>query len=383
MNKPKVYEKHNSFAGIRHKTHLPNVLNRIERMQQKMDTMDVDEKMKAVIQQACGELHGKADVHGSHAAFMLHSNVIEEINRLHDNELPRYLFYRFRYETYPQRKILDNFPPCLQVEPASVCNYRCIFCYQIDKEFTKKGNGHMGMMALSTFKRIIDEAEGKCEAITLASRGEPFACPDIKEMLAYTRGKFLALKLNTNASLLDEEKCHAILEAGVSTLVFSADAAAEPSYSQFRVGGNLERVLENVKMFKRIKESHYADSRMITRVSGVKVPGTPELDEMEKFWGELVDQVAFVNYNPWENAYVAPENDIVTPCSDLWRRMFVWWDGTVNPCDVDYMSTLTPGNIEENSLSELWLSEGYMQLREKHREKRRRDCSPCKGCVLV
>ena len=27
------------------------------------------------------------------------------------------------------------------------------------------------------------------------------------------------------------------------------------------------------------------------------------LEDMGKFWGNLVDQVAFVNYIPWENVY--------------------------------------------------------------------------------
>jgi hypothetical protein len=47
-------------------------------------------------------------------------------------------------------------------------------------------------------------------------------CPDIKEMLVYTRDKFFNLKINTNASLLDEKISHAILESGVKTLAFSA-----------------------------------------------------------------------------------------------------------------------------------------------------------------
>src|SRR5207247_4422898 len=75
------------------------------------------------------------------------------------------------------------------------------------------------------------------------SRGEPLACPLIKEMLSYLRGKFLALKMNTNASLLDEVKCHAILASEMNTLVFSADAAAEPAYSRSeerRVGKECE-----------------------------------------------------------------------------------------------------------------------------------------------
>ena len=78
-------------------------------------------------------------------------------------------------------------------------------------------------------------------------------CPDIKEMLAYTREKFLNLKINTNASLLNERISHSILESGVKTLVFSADAADTNLYSKLRVNGKLERMLKNIKRFKEIQ----------------------------------------------------------------------------------------------------------------------------------
>ena len=80
--------------------------------------------------------------------------------------------------------------------------------------------------------------------------------------------------------------------------------------------------------------------------------------------GGLVDQVAFVDYNPWENSYEKISNDIKEPCSDLWRRMFIWWDGKINPCDVDYKSLLSVGNIKENNISNLWLSKKYNEYRE-------------------
>src|SRR5205823_4938505 len=145
-------------------------------------------------------------------------------------------------------------------------------------------------------------------------------------------GKFLALKINTNASHLDERKAHAILQAGFNTVVFSADAAVEPLYSKLRVNGKLETVLRNVEQFQNIRAREYADTRVITRVSGVRYSDDQNLPEMEAAWGDLVDQVAFVDYNPWENTYERELNDVTTPCSDLWRRMFVWCDGRVNPC---------------------------------------------------
>jgi len=378
-----TYKKQDSFVGIRYHGPVADVLSRVLAVPEKLARSGMTDYQQAQVRAACDELLDLAPAHGDGPPFTLQSYVIEEINRLPDAALPLYLFYRYRYETFPQRKVLDDFPPCIQVEPTSVCNYRCVFCYQIDDDFTKKNSGHMGMMSLETFKRIVDEAAGRCEAVTLASRGEPLICPKIEEMLKYASGKFLALKLNTNAWFLDEAKSHAILQADMNTVVFSADAASEPTYSQFRVGGTLDRVVKNIRRFREIQAKHYSKSRTITRVSGVQIPGTPDLDEMEKFWGDLVDQVAFVKYNPWENTYEQPVNRIATACSDLWRRMFVWWDGIVNPCDVDYKSTLAVGNVGKRGLSDLWRSEGYMRLRGRHLQKQRSQCAPCNRCTVI
>ena len=379
----KIYKKQNSFSEIHHRDELQDVLPRIKKLDRGLEEINLTSYQKKILKIAIGEIFGRIKPLDNASPFGLHSFNMAEIQKLSDAELPRFLFYRYRYEMFPQRLQIDEFPPCLQIEPASICNYRCLFCYQIDEEFTKKNNGMMGMMPLDLFKRVIDEAQGKCEAVTLASRGEPLICPDFGPMIKYAGGKFLALKLNTNAWFLNEKLCYAILEAGVNTVVFSADAASEPTYSRLRVNGNLEKVYANIKKFRDIREKYFPHSKVITRVSGVKVPSTDSLEDMGKFWGELVDQVAFVNYNPWENSYKQVVNEITTPCSDLWRRMFVWWDGTVNPCDVDFKSTLSIGNLKSDSLSSLWNSSKYTSLRESHQGKKRSQCEPCARCAFV
>ena len=105
---------------------------------------------------------------------------------------------------------------------------------------------------------------------------------------------------------------------------------------------------------------------------------------MERVWGDFVDQVAFVAYNPWEDAYHAAPNGIETPCTDLWRRLFVWWDGTANPCDVDFKTTMPVGKLQDaKSLREVWRSSSYEGLRTDHLNKRRGAHTPCAGCVVV
>tara|TARA_Y100001970_G_C14182543_1_gene830650 strand:+ start:73 stop:1230 length:1158 start_codon:yes stop_codon:yes gene_type:complete len=315
--------------------------------------------------------------------FEIKPNVVKEIQTLNSDQIPKYLVHRYRYEIHPQIRIYDDYPPYLQIEPTSICNYRCVFCYQTDNTFNKRSFGHMGHMTLDTFKKIVDQAEGNIEFISLASRGEPLLCPDFIKMLDYTRDKFFNLKINTNASLLDDNMSHAILKSGVKTLVFSADAADSTLYSKLRVNGKLERIVKNIKNFREIKRKNYPNSKIITRVAGVKVNNQQNLRDMEAFWSDMVDQIAFVDYMPWENVYDSKLSEINTPCSDLWRRMFIWWDGKVNPCDVDYKSKLSVGNIMEKNISNLWKSENYKKLRTEHGSNKRKNYSPCNRCVLV
>jgi hypothetical protein len=383
-NRP-VYEKHNSFVEIRHQNRdaLAMATKRIANARDRVDLIgEMSEAHQQIFNDACRDLF-EPDPLCSQPKFCLSPSVVEEISTYPDSDLPRYLVHRYRYEVFPQRKILDEYPPYLQIEPSSVCNFRCVFCFETDPTFTDKSQGYMGQMSLDLFKQIIDQAVGNVEFISLASRGEPLICRDIVPMLEYTRGKFLNLKINTNASLLDEEKCHAILSGGVKTVVFSADAADEPLYSKLRVNGNLSVVLKNIERFQKIRETQYPDLPVITRVSGVKFSDEQDIGSMQTVWGGLVDQVAFVQYNPWENVYSQPANDLSKPCSDLWRRMFVWWDGKANPCDVDYKSTLSQGSIEELCLSELWRASGYEALRADHINSKRKSRKPCAACTVV
>ena len=340
------------------------------------------EYQKKIIFQALNDLTNQND-NEKNDKFKLKQISISELGSLGEEYYLDYIFHRYRYEIFPKKKIIDEYPPCLQIEPSSICNYRCVFCFETDKSFTNKKNGFMGTMNINVFKQIIDKAYNNIQFITLASRGEPLVSKSFIKMLKYTENKFLNLKLNTNASLMTEEICHAILSDTVKTLVISADAADENLYKKIRVNGTLKKVLKNIELFNNIKEKHYKNSKIITRVSGVKFSKEQDFDSMVKLWKNLVDQVAFVQYNPWENCYLAPETKIKDPCSDLWRRMFIWWDGKINPCDVDYKSNLSIGQFKEKNLNFFWNSKKYNDLRKLHLNKSRNKITPCKSCSLI
>ena len=164
-------------------------------------------------------------------------------------------------------------------------------------------------------------------------------------------------------------------------MVFSIDAASKELYEKLRVNGKFEKTIKNVERFNEIKAKHYPNSRLVTRISGVKVNEMQDVDSMTEFWSNHADIVAFTNYMPWESSYTNPINDFKLPCTELWRRLFVWWDGKVNPCDYDYKSMLSRWNSNEIKITDIWNSKEYSDMRISHLNESRNELEPCNRCV--
>ena len=316
--------------------------------------------------------------------FKLNSQELLFLQKNSKDKWMDYLIYRYKFRTFPIEKIVSDFPLYVLIEPVSTCNLRCTMCFQIDKTFTKKP--FMGTMNMDFFKNIIDDCyKNGTKAITLASRGEPTLHPKLGEMLEYASGKFYELKLNTNATKLNEKLIHNILSSGVNELVYSVDESEKDKFEKLRVNANFEEVLKNIMKFKEIREKHYKDSKTTTRISGVLVGDNQDVKKITSFWEQYVDHVVFVKcQNRWDTYNNNPDNE-VSPCNYLWERMYIWFDGIANPCDVDYKSYLKLGKLDytNNSIRDLWHSNEFKELRKKHLTKQRKSFNPCDRCGLT
>ena len=298
-----------------------------------------------------------------------------------ENKWAEYLSYRYKFKNYPREQILKNFPPYVLLEPTSICNIRCVMCFQVDRSFSSNKD-FLGRMPWDIFTKAVDEiADNNCNAITLASRGEPTLHPQLGEMLAYIQSKdILDVKLNTNATVLTAELARSILNAGVNEVVFSVDAGTKETYELIRVKGKFDNVVKNIQTFKTIRDTEYRNPKTTTRITGVKVRDDQDIDQMVNFWDQYVDEVAIKPASARWDSYNNDLSHKSSPCNELWERIYVWYDGTLNPCDFDYKSFLSPGNLRELTISEAWNSPIYNKIRQNHLDSKRSKCFPCDRC---
>jgi radical SAM protein with 4Fe4S-binding SPASM domain len=303
------------------------------------------------------------------------------VNLKNYNDMFKYIVFRYKFRVYPIGKVVTDFPIYVLIEPVSSCNLRCPFCFQTDKKFTRKP--FAGIMEMELFKRVVDECEDNgVGAITLASRGEPTLHPNFTEMLEYLKDKFFEIKINTNGTRLTDEICHSIFKNNINDIVLSIDTEKKELFEELRKNASFFEVLKNVKNLNRIRKEFYPNSRTIIRISGVQCRDEQDSVGFANFWGKWSDEITISKIEErWDTYNNVKTPELTTPCNYLWERFYVWQDGTCNPCDVDYMSKLSPGKIDTDiSIRDIWNSEEYKNIRLSHMKGLRSDHNPCDRC---
>ena len=95
-------------------------------------------------------------------------------------------------------------------------------------------------------------------------------------------------------------------------------------------------------------------------------------------YSNYFDEVGLVSVAERWDTYNNQPSDQDDVCGQPFEKLYIWQDGVMNPCDADYKSYLTPGNVKSISLAEGWANLGKLRsdMLKGHRTKN----IPCDRC---
>jgi len=143
-----------------------------------------------------------------------------------------------------------GYPISISFEPTTSCNLRCPECPSGMRAFTRP----TGMLKKDFFRQTIDEIHKELLYLIFYFQGEPFLNPDFLEMVKYAHDKGIYTATSTNAHYLNDEKAKRTVESGLDRLIISIDGTTQDVYKQYRVGGNLEKVLQGARNIVKWKK---------------------------------------------------------------------------------------------------------------------------------
>lgn len=264
----------------------------------------------------------------------------------------------------------DTFPERIVLEPTAYCNLQCSMCPHPSMKRDK------GIMDIGLFRKIADEvaATDKQTALWFALLGEPLSLgPYLFEMIGYAKEKGIQqTSLNTNVTkFMTDEVIELIHKSGLDNIYLSIDAFTQATYSKVRVGGNLNQTTDGCfRLLERAKKEAWQKPKIYVQFI-VMDENEHEVEAFREFW---LKQDAIVKIRPkltW-GAFSGLEahnldnlhSDRI-PCSWLIRGLIVLWDGRVAQCDGDNEGKFSPGNLNHETIKDVWNGE-LKRRREKH-----------------
>jgi heme b synthase len=127
------------------------------------------------------------------------------------------------------------------------CNLKCVHCRSSSGLEAK---GHPDF-TLDEAKRVLDDIASYGKPVVVLSGGEPLLRPDVFEIATYGTGLGLRMCLATNGTLVTQEICGKIKEAGIKMVSLSLDGASAQVHDDFRCQpGAFAGTLNAAKLFR-------------------------------------------------------------------------------------------------------------------------------------
>lgn len=289
-----------------------------------------------------------------------------------------WLFHRYDHiRSYIHRDSeVKGYPLELVVELTNRCNLNCKICPR-----DKMGRS-LGDMSFNLFKKIVDEIKGKVEMVDLCFAGESLLNPEVFRIIKYAKENGIKTFVQTNCMNLDSDTAEKIIQSGLDLLVLSIDAYSEDVYKKIRLGGEFQKVVENAKNFLRMKNNNGGKPYTIAQMVYTQ-ENKNEVKDFYSYWKKNgADAVRIKPFNSRAGLVdvfnVQFQNQ--KPCIRLWRGMAIYWDGKVVPCCMDYQGRYIVGDVNKESILDIWNSERMKSLRELHITGNKKESELCKNC---
>jgi len=293
-------------------------------------------------------------------------------------------------------------PISIAIEPTTSCNLRCPECPSGKREFTRP----TGMLKEDFFKETMDELHKDLLYLIFYFQGEPYLHPKFLEMVRYASEKGIYTATSTNAHYLNDENSRKTILSGLDRLIISIDGTTQETYAAYRIGGNLEKVIEGTKNIIHWKKELKSKTPHIIFQFLVVKPNEHQIKEVKKLgkelgvnavWLKTAQVYDYENGNPLipsidkysrykevqsstsEIRYEI-KNELLNHCWKLWHSCVITWDGLVVPCCFDKDAKHQLGDLKKISFKELWQGEKYQSFRAAVLRSRK-EIDICKNCT--
>lgn len=274
---------------------------------------------------------------------------------------------------------VDAPPAIFSFELTNHCPFRCIMCARTNN--MTRAEGHM---SFDTFKKAVDEfvalnpEYARTQDVWLHGFGESLVHPEFGRFMRYAIEQGINAGLSINPLMLTKKVASDLLDAAPGHLYVALDGHDDASFEKIRGVKNAYDKSKR-RLLKFLKEKARRGVKTRITLSMIDFPNNRHsIEEVESYWSaqEGIDHFVAKPFVSWDgkaedvNLLVYPDRkpepiQKKVLCDFPWEKMTVSWDGDVVPCCFDYNKKYALGNINQQSLLDIWNGEKMHALRRE------------------
>mgnify|MGYP000324320870 CR=1 FL=1 len=294
-------------------------------------------------------------------------------------------------------------PIQVSVIVSNTCNLRCVMCPYHSPEIRPTHRTdffrHRRLMSWEVMERIAAECGAMRVPVKIGNIEEPLLHPRIVGFVGQCRRSGVpSVHITTNGTLLTPQMGQSLLEAGLTSVYVSLDAAWPGTYQRVRQA-DLDRVERNLEAFLEVRRSGGFACRVM--VSLVRNEGL-SLKEEEEFiarWFPRTDGVILYHLARYDdgNSRFAAVHEVARskvreagrrwPCLNPWQEIYLLPDGRVYYCcetvsKLAFEALESMGRYPDQGLQEIWRGEAFRALRRDLVLNELGRWPACEGCGI-
>lgn len=146
-------------------------------------------------------------------------------------------------------------PTKIHLEAMGACQLKCPACPTASGEI--RPNIASGYLRAENLRKLLDE-NPSIKHVELSNYGEIFLNPQIVDIMkvAHERGVKLTAENGVNLNTMKEEVLEGLVKYQFNSMTCSIDGASNETYSIYRVKGNFDTVMSNIKRINEYKKKY-------------------------------------------------------------------------------------------------------------------------------
>jgi radical SAM protein with 4Fe4S-binding SPASM domain len=253
-----------------------------------------------------------------------------------------------RDEQYSQHVAYDLLTSLksIEINPSESCTRACSFCPRSNSQLYPSLHTRISVSLCEKIGKDLSEI-GFTNRVGFVGFGEPLLHKGLEECISAIRlhnPNLKYLEINTNGDLLTTKRIESLYKAGCNVIAVSMYDSDKSNY--------FESLKEDVPI-QMIYRHHYDASINY----GLNIVNRKEI----AFDNQLLN--------------------IQRACYMPFYKLFIDWNGDVLTCDNDWVRSLVLGNVNKESIKDVWLGKAYNAFKTKLLKGRNHaPCNKCNAC---